>query len=125
MFNFFLVFLGGGIGSIIRYSIALLLARSSAATTFPFATLIANTLACFVMGTVLGLLATGQISESRKLLLLTGFCGGFSTFSTFTAESIALAESGSWWVAAFNIVGNLLLCAVALLLGLRLGAMLE
>jgi fluoride exporter len=120
MFNFFLVFLGGGMGSIIRYSIALLLARSSAAATFPFATLIANTLACFVMGAVLGMFTTGQISESRKLLLLTGFCGGFSTFSTFTAETIALAESGSWWVVAFNIVGNMLLCVVALLLGLRL-----
>ena len=61
---------------------------------FPWATLTANVLACIVLGIGLGLVSKDMLSKPLQLFLLTGFCGGFSTFSTYAAEILLLGEEG-------------------------------
>ncbi len=117
---FLLVFLGGGLGSMSRYALVLMLQPWQ--PRFPWATLLANGLACFALGLFLGWQATGLLSDQRRLLLATGFCGGFSTFSTFTAESWQLFQQGHPVTAALNVAGSLALCLGCLLLGLKLSA---
>ncbi len=117
---FGLVFLGGGLGSICRYGLALLVQPWQ--PRFPWATLLANGLACLALGLLLGWQATGLLSDQRRLLLVTGFCGGFSTFSTFTAESWQLFQEGQPVAALVNVGGGLVLCLGCLLLGLKLSA---
>lgn len=114
---FSLVFLGGGLGSIARYSLYLLLRPWQ--QQFPWATLAANGLACLVLGFALG---HTDWSEQRRLLIATGFCGGFSTFSTFTAENWGLWQAGQHGAFVGNVFGSLALCLLCLLLGLKLAA---
>ena len=120
MLPFFLVFIGGGLGSICRFGIGL--AIQPLLPKFPWATLLANGLACLVLGLVLGLQFQGNLSDERRLLLATGFCGGFSTFSTFTAETWGCFQNGQYGTAAANIAGSLTVCFVCLLLGIKLTA---
>jgi CrcB protein len=120
MANFLLVFLGGGLGSICRYGIGLLIQPQP--HKFPWATLMANGLACLVLGIVLGLHLQGNLSDQRKLLLATGFCGGFSTFSTFTAETWYYFQNAQYGTALANVAGSLTVCFVCLLLGIKLTA---
>ena len=116
--NYILVFLGGGIGSILRYGLSQGLKRFD--FDFPIATLFANGLSCVLLGFTLGLFSNQNISEPQKLLLITGVCGGFSTFSTFTNETFLLAQNGNLFLAILNIFVNLLLCFVCLLVGMKL-----
>lgn len=89
---------------------------------FPASTLIANMIACLVIGILTGLAQHGRISDQQRLLFATGFCGGLSTFSTFTAETWQLSNRGLPWDALGNIVLNLTLCFSCLLLGLKISA---
>jgi CrcB protein len=115
---FFLVFLGGGAGSICRYAIWLFVRPWQ--TKFPWATLIANGMACIALGVFLGWQANAILSDQRRLLLITGFCGGFSTYSTFTAETWGLWQNGQAGAALANALLNLAVCIVCLLLGLKI-----
>ena len=94
MLNLIAVFLGGGLGCVCRYGLGLYIPS----TLFPFATLCANVFACFILG---GLTGAGSRVNNGILpytaLIGTGFCGGFSTFSTFTKEHFLLAEAGFYW----------------------------
>lgn len=115
---FLMVFIGGGLGSMCRYGIARLL--QSQELTFPLATFIANALACIVLGALMGLSLKGDLSTPTKLLLMTGFCGGFSTFSTFSAETFQLLETGNYLYAFTNIGVSLLFCLFCIFIGLKL-----
>lgn len=87
-----LIFVGGGIGACLRY--ALTVAIPSSQSTFPWATFIANLVGCFLIGAISGWLLKSQLYRSDlTLLLITGFCGGFTTFSTFSHESLGLLKS--------------------------------
>ncbi len=118
MLYFFLVFVGGGLGSVARWGLSLTL--QPLLPRFPWATLTANALACFVMGTLLGYQLSMGVVEQRRLFLAVGFCGGFSTFSTFTAESLLLWQNGQQTLAALNVLVSLVLCFACLLLGLKI-----
>lgn len=118
MTHFLLVFLGGGLGSVCRYGLGIW--AQPWQSRFPVATLAANGLACVVLGAVLGLHLGGQIPERWRLLLATGFCGGFSTFSTFTAETWQLTQSGQTSAALLNVAANMGVCLLGLLLGTKL-----
>ena len=72
------------------------------------------------LGAVLGLQVGSQMPERYRLLLATGFCGGFSTFSTFTAETWQLAQSGQTSTALINVAANMGVCVLGLLLGMKL-----
>ena len=115
---FLFVFLGGGFGSLCRFGIGTLVHPGEG--KFPWATLIANGLACFILGIVMGLHFSGQMNDQRRLLLGTGFCGGLSTFSTFIAESWGLYQNGQTSTIAMNVLLSLALCVVCLILGLKM-----
>lgn len=119
MYAYFWVFVGGGLGSICRYGIAH--ALSSYELRFPWATFLANALACVVLGLLIGLSLNDQIPQARhRLMLMTGFCGGFSTFSTFSNETLLLFQSGQYLYAFGNIVGSVAVCLAGIYLGFRL-----
>ncbi|TWP25100.1 fluoride efflux transporter CrcB [Apibacter muscae] len=85
-----LVFIGGGFGSLCRHSISLLSATSNP-PLFPFATFVVNLLGCFIIGLLAGKV---NLKNNLNLLLVTGFCGGFTTFSTFSKETFFLIKEG-------------------------------
>jgi len=116
--NYLLVFIGGGVGSICRFAISQLLQRYH--FTFPWATLLANALSCIVFGMVAEVLLKESLSPSYRFLILTGFCGGFSTFSTFTNESWLLFYNGQPFYAFVNIFLSLFVCLICLYLGMKL-----
>jgi fluoride exporter len=115
--NFLLVFLGGGFGSLVRYGISLTITRLE--INFPLATLISNIAACFFIGVLTAATTKGNLSDAHRLLLATGFCGGFSTFSTFSNETLQLAQNGQLLTAFFNILLSFTLCLAATFVGLR------
>ncbi|MDX1912700.1 MAG: fluoride efflux transporter CrcB [Saprospiraceae bacterium] len=117
---FLLVFLGGGLGSVCRWSIGLLLQPLH--LRFPWATFVANGLACLLIGCLLGWQIAQGLPEQRRLLLSVGFCGGFSTFSSFTVETWQLWQQGHLFFAAANVLGTLTVCLACLLLGLKISS---
>ena len=115
-----LVFLGGGLGSMVRFAISKWIGTLHT-HYFPFGTLAANVIACFALGIILGLADTRHLlSPSSKIFWTFGFCGGFSTFSTFSGETLALFESGFTLASALYIGLSFGLCLAATLAGLYL-----
>jgi len=102
------IFLGGGLGSVARYGVSKV-AASYYSGNFPLGTFVANILACLVLA-VLIVFVVPKNSESTWLqpLLMVGFCGGFSTFSTFSNETTELLQSGHMGVALLNIAVSIL-----------------
>lgn len=106
---------GGAAGSICRYMVGLAISKS-ATTPFPIATLSINLVGSFIIGLLFGLAAKGNnwLSDGGMLLLATGFCGGFTTFSAFALENTNLLRNGQTTMAilyaAISVVAGLLLC---------------
>ncbi|MCI6283819.1 fluoride efflux transporter CrcB [Selenomonas sp.] len=123
-----LVFLGGGLGAVCRYLVTTQVGARFG-TVFPFGTLTVNTVGSFLMGLIMGvllLLAEQQqfAAGPWKLLLTVGFLGGFTTFSSFSMETMTLVRGGSLFYAAANVLANLVLGFAAVMAGLVLGRML-
>lgn len=95
--NLLLVGLGGAAGSMLRY-----LCQRSLNMSFPYGTLLVNILGCLLIGLLWGAF-NRNIDEQKKLLLITGFCGGFTTFSALTAEGIQMLMGHRWLVFALYI----------------------
>jgi len=111
------IFLGGGLGSLSRYAIGQYFSSQSG---FPWATFLANILACTLLGLLLGYELKHGMKSEYKLLLATGFCGGFSTFSTFSAESLKLLQAGHTGTAIAYVGISLLAGLIAVYMGLKL-----
>jgi len=105
----FLIGLGGGIGSVLRYLTSVVIEKYYA-TVFPLATLIINIFGCLLIGVIMGVLAKNQVTDSAmKWLLVTGFCGGFTTFSAFGYENIRLLQNGNIFLPFVYISSSIIL----------------
>lgn len=119
MKNLLLVFLGGGLGSSLRYLIAKYL--NTVQMGIPYGTLTVNIVGSLLVGIVVGLaLKTNPISQNAVLFLATGFCGGFTTFSAFAYENQVFLKSGDFTSFAAYGLGTLVLGLAAVFLGIWL-----
>ena len=114
-----LVFLGGGLGSVARYWLSLKL--NNFENAIPFGTLLANVLGSLIIGLIFGYTArTGLLNENHSLLLATGFCGGFTTFSTFAYENHLYIRSGDYFGFLPYLIVTFILGVSAVFLGMYL-----
>lgn len=116
----FLIGLGGGIGSILRFLVSVFINRYFQ-SAFPWATFVVNILGCLIIGILLGVFTRQQPVDSNiQLLFVTGFCGGFTTFSTFSSENFSLIQAGNSSFAFLYIIASVLIGLLAVWLGLFL-----
>jgi CrcB protein len=114
--QFIYVALGGAIGACLRFGITFFLFN----TSFPWATFVANFLGCLIIGILLALMQSSKINTSIYLLLATGLCGGFTTFSTFSAENILFLQQQKWLTFALYTLSTFIVCLLATYLGWRI-----
>ena len=114
-----LVGVGGFLGSVARYLVAATLAGYQ--LSFPYATLGVNIAGCFLIGVIFALSDRGQLlSPEWRIFLTTGFCGGFTTFSTFSYETLRLMQDGEHFYFVLYISTSVLACLAATYLGIIL-----
>ncbi|MDY4474465.1 fluoride efflux transporter CrcB [Mitsuokella sp.] len=129
MQHLFLVFVGGGLGAVCRY-LSTTSIGAVFGSSFPFGTLFVNTLGSLLMGFIMGILLliaerTGALlSEPMRLLLTVGFLGGFTTFSSFSLETVTLLHGGSVVLAVLNVLANVVLSLAMAAAGLMLARLL-
>ncbi|RAJ13230.1 fluoride efflux transporter CrcB [Olleya aquimaris] len=112
-----LVFVGGGFGSVLRYIIGKSL--NSSQNGIPYGTFLANVLGSLLIGIILGLaLKNNTLSTNQTLLLATGFCGGFTTFSTFAYENHVFLKTGDFTSFALYTIASFIVGFSAVFLGL-------
>ena len=110
--NVLLVALGGALGSVCRY-----LLSGWNVESFPFGTFVVNIVGSLLIGFLVGWVNRGVLVPEMKLLLVTGFCGGFTTFSTFASESFAMLKVGDALLAALYVALSVFLGILAVWLG--------
>jgi len=112
--------IGGAIGSVLRYLTTVFVSKYWS-NQFPLATFIANVIGCFLIGLFIGTLTKNNLNDSQlKWFLVTGFCGGYTTFSTFGMENYNLLQSNNSILAFGYIALSILLGLFAVWLGLLL-----
>ena len=112
-----LVFIGGGFGSVLRFIIGKHL--NSTTTGIPWGTFAANIMGSLLIGIILGFAAKNDsLTQNQTLLLATGFCGGFTTFSTFAYENHVFLKSGDFTSFALYAIGSFVVGFLAVFLGL-------
>src|SRR5262249_2419263 len=113
------IFVGGGLGSLARWGVSGWVA-SGFGETFPWGTIIVNVSGCFVIGlfaTVTGPDGRWLVSTSSRQFFMLGICGGYTTFSSFSLQTLTLAQDGQWFRAGANVALSLLLCLMGVWLG--------
>ena len=119
--NILLVALGGAAGSVARYLLSKAV-QDTAASAFPWGTMTVNVAGCLLIGLLYGLAAGDgvRLGADLKLMLTVGFCGGFTTFSTFANESLTLAKAGDAVLSAVYIGSSVALGMLAVMAGAQL-----
>ncbi|GMN09531.1 fluoride efflux transporter CrcB [Croceitalea sp. MTPC9] len=112
----FLVFLGGGLGSVARFMLSKIL--NPYFQHFFLGTFLVNSIGCLLIGIILGLsVRSNVLSENYTLLLATGFCGGFTTFSAFAFEKHSLLKSGEFFHFSFYTLSSIIIGLIAVFIG--------
>lgn len=111
------IFLGGGFGSVLRYAVQLLVHEPY---RFPWATFSVNVLGSLLIGIFYALSAKLHVPDEIRFFLTAGFCGGFTTFSTFSYNCLDLIKAGEFAIFAAYIIGSVLLGIIAAYLGYRI-----
>ena len=115
------VFVGGGLGSLARFGVGRWM-QFVLPTTFPYGTLMSNILSSLIVGLFIGVSSETIENENPwKFLIAVGFCGGFSTFSTFSAETFELLKNGLYFAGGINIAANLVTCLLMIGVGVWIG----
>jgi CrcB protein len=120
---YLLIALGGALGSVLRFWLNGVVAMHW--ETFPMGTLVINITGSFVIGffsTLTGPDGRWFVPANGRLFFMTGVCGGYTTFSSFSLQTLTLTQDGEWLKAGGNIVGSVTLCLVAVWLGHALAA---
>jgi CrcB protein len=116
-----LVGVGGGVGSIFRYLTSLLVNKYFHPVHFPLATFVVNIAGCFLIGLLIGLSVRYELFDKElNLLLVTGFCGGYTTFSAFSLENLRLLETQNYYLFFAYVIGSILVGLLAVWLGFLL-----
>ena len=123
MFQIMLVFVGGGLGSVARLLTNRLVQNVLPTNLSPLGTLASNLTASFILGVFVGFATWRQPAQTQTLraLIAVGFCGGFSTFSTFSHDTLQLFQTNRWAEALLNIFINVTACLALTLAGIWLG----
>ena len=118
--GYLIVFIGSGFGGMLRYGISVFMLRRFG-MAFPYGTLLINVVGCLAMGILAEFfLARSGLSQDLKLFLTTGIIAGFTTFSTFSLDTVLLVERGQWNLAALYVVASFALSIAALVSGVAL-----
>ena len=124
MLTYAAVAAGGAIGSVARFAMSGAIARGLS-EVFPWGTLVVNVTGCFVIG--LFAMLTGPdgrvlVPPDVRQFFMVGVCGGYTTFSSFSLQTLALARAGDFPRAGFNVLGSVLFCLIGVWLGSVAGA---
>ncbi len=112
-----LIFLGGGLGSVLRYWISFFIKSNCTASSFPWATFSVNIIGSLLIGFLTTLVLKNTLNPELRLFTIIGICGGFTTFSTFTNETILLLKNGSYLISLSYIISSVGLGVLAVILG--------
>ncbi len=120
-----ILIVGGSIGTLCRYYLAEF-GQSRFGSWLPFGTLLVNLVGCLIIGLLLGVFekryqALIEVPMQLRLLLMTGFLGAFTTFSSYELETVLLFRQGSWERALLYVVGSMVLGLLLVMAGMRLG----
>jgi len=128
LMNYLVIGLGGAFGSMLRFGIGTLIDTSvqKTGTIFPWGTIIVNITGCFIIGFIATISAAGEgrlfLSPLTRNFITIGILGGYTTFSSFSLQTLTLMQSGQRWEALANVLLSVVLCLVGVWLGAMLAA---
>lgn len=118
MKNIVYIFIGGGLGSVLRFLISNYTSKLANIQNFPLGTFVVNMIGCFLIGILTSYFI--KVDNYLKFLLITGFCGGFTTFSTFSVENYSLWQNGNYLMLFIYIALSVIVGLGAVFLGLQM-----
>lgn len=127
MLTYFWIALGGALGSVARFALTTFIARRFG-ESFPWGTILVNVSGSFIIGLLAALSETGgKLAGAMTLqrFLIVGICGGYTTFSAFSVQTLDLARSGHLLAAGLNVLVSVVLCLIAVWCGHLLGSALR
>ncbi|WP_034691220.1 fluoride efflux transporter CrcB [Kaistella palustris] len=116
--NLFYIFLGGGAGSVLRFLVSNYTQKLANVQNFPLGTFVVNIIGCFLIGWLTSYYL--RADNYFRFLLITGFCGGFTTFSTFSAENLSLWQAGNYGMLFLYVFLSIIVGFAAVYVGLQM-----